>query len=102
MAIGDNDTYPLWYLQQVERGRVDVTVVTIPLLAAIWYREELARRHRLLEEPAATWRGIDPTVRGICLRAASLGRPIVLSPHARDHKFRDACPQSTRSSQQYR
>ncbi|MBA3646637.1 MAG: DUF2723 domain-containing protein, partial [Gemmatimonadaceae bacterium] len=43
-AVGDNDTYPLWYLQQVEGIRRDVTVVTIPLLSAAWYRAELARR----------------------------------------------------------
>jgi hypothetical protein len=102
MAIGDNDTYPLWYLQQVEHARVDVTVVTIPLLGATWYREELARRYGLLEEPASTWRGIDASVREICLRAASLGRPIVLSPHVTDPRFREACPEFILSSQQHR
>jgi hypothetical protein len=60
LAIGDNDTYPLWYLQQAEGYRPDVTVVTIPLLGAPWYRAELQRRHHLLT-PAyvAPWRGTD-------------------------------------------
>ena len=47
-VAGDNDTYPLWYLQQVEHDRRDVTVVTEPLLGAEWYAEELARRHHLI------------------------------------------------------
>ena len=52
-VAGDNDTYPLWYLQQVEGRRRDVTVVTMPLLAAPWYAAELQRRHRLLPKGAA-------------------------------------------------
>ncbi|HLE56820.1 MAG TPA: DUF2723 domain-containing protein, partial [Rhodothermia bacterium] len=48
LARGDNETYPVWYLQEVERTRRDVTVVVIPLLPAQWYRAELERRHALL------------------------------------------------------
>jgi hypothetical protein len=44
---GDNDTYPLWYAQQVEGERRDVTVVTLPLLGAQWYLAELRRRYSL-------------------------------------------------------
>jgi hypothetical protein len=44
---GDNDTYPLWYAQQVEGKRRDVAVVTLPLLGAPWYPEELRRRYHL-------------------------------------------------------
>jgi hypothetical protein len=47
-AMGDNDSYPLWYAQQVLGVRPDVAVVTIPLLPTRWYRSEVARRHRLL------------------------------------------------------
>jgi hypothetical protein len=46
-VAGDNDSYPLWFAQQVEHRRQDVTMVTLPLLAAPWYLDELARRHRL-------------------------------------------------------
>jgi hypothetical protein len=47
LVAGDNDTYPLWYAQQVEHRRRDVTVVTLPLLAAAWYENELTRRYGL-------------------------------------------------------
>lgn len=50
-VIGDNNTYPVWYMQQVEGYRTDVTVITTPLLAAKWYREELNRRHGIKRHP---------------------------------------------------
>jgi hypothetical protein len=43
-VAGDNDSYPLWYEQVARANRRDVTVVTVPLLGAAWYRAELARR----------------------------------------------------------
>jgi Protein of unknown function (DUF2723) len=43
-VAGDNDTYPVWFAQEVRRLRRDVTVVTLPLLGAGWYDEEIRRR----------------------------------------------------------
>jgi hypothetical protein len=45
---GDNDSFPLWYMQVVEGMRRDVTVVVAPLLGAEWYRAQLAHRDSLL------------------------------------------------------
>jgi hypothetical protein len=76
-VAGDNDTYPLWYAQQVEGRRRDVTVVTMPLLAAPWYVEELARRHGL--RIAAKGDEIDDLASAVATSARKQGRPVAAS-----------------------
>ncbi|NLK82200.1 MAG: DUF2723 domain-containing protein [Bacteroidales bacterium] len=44
VTAGDNDTFPLWYIQEAEEYGLDKRVICSPLLSTDWYSQQMMKR----------------------------------------------------------
>jgi hypothetical protein len=69
ITAGDNDTFPLWYIQEVEEIGLDIRVICSPLLSTDWYSTQMMRKTYDSEAlptkltPAQVGKGIRDVVR---------------------------------------
>lgn len=78
ITAGDNDSFPVWYAQQVEGVRRDVTIALIPYLNMEWYA------HQLIRERVETYDGSGVASYAAIARAKPTGPVISLTPAQAD------------------
>ncbi len=83
VTAGDNDTFPLWYVQQVEKLRTDVQVINISLLGSDSYATSVERELEKSENIDIRFSNKGPYGRLNEIIACS-SRPIYLSQYMRD------------------
>ena len=84
ISFGDNDTYPLWYSQEVEKIRPDLRVINYSLLGTDWYINEL--RYKVNESAPTdvifTPQQIEGDKRNVVFTASYLSRSNYTAPLA--------------------
>jgi hypothetical protein len=79
VVAGDNDAFPIWFLQQVEDYRADVQVVVAPLVGAEWYRAELRNKHVLADSLVEHWHGLTAVLSSVRENADARSRSLRVS-----------------------
>ncbi|MFO7869524.1 MAG: DUF2723 domain-containing protein [Bacteroidales bacterium] len=64
VTAGDNDTFPLWYIQETEEIGLDQRVLCSPLLSTDWYSQQMMRK-TYTSEPLPTKLTPDQVAKGV-------------------------------------